>query len=465
MGADARKRRVLGVVCLATALVILSINLPSVILPVLGDELGASFAEQQWVINAYALSLAALLLTAGSLADRLGRKRVFVWGLVWFLLASLLCGLAWGPVVLDLARGAQGVGGAALFAGSLALLAEEFRGTERGGALGVWSAAIAASIAAGPLVGGALSETLGWRWAFFLCVALTVPAIPLAIANLSESRDPAAGGIDLIGVATLAAGVFFLVFALVGGNDRGWTNPMTLGALGLGVLLLAGYLLVERIERHPMLDLSLFRIPTFVGASLVAFFASGAIFATLVFAPRYFIEAEGASAFGAGLRLLPFALSAFLASVIVGRISGRLSPRLFMGIGMVLVGFGLMLMHGVDPSSEWTRLAPGLAVSGVGLGLVNPLLAAAALGVVGPERSGMAAGINNTFRQLGAAFGVAGLGAVLQGAETRSSGAGANPAQAFVDGFNDVLLFGAAIAFVCALLAVTLVRERDYVAT
>ena len=279
MGVDARKRRVLGVVCLATVLVILSINLPSVILPALGDKLGASFAEQQWVINAYALSLAALLLTAGSLADRLGRKRVFVWGLVWFLLTSLLCGLAWGPVVLDLARGAQGVGGAALFAGSLALLAEEFRGAERGRALGIWSAAIAASIAAGPLVGGALSETLGWRWAFFLCVALTVPAIPLAIANLSESRDPEAGGIDFIGVATLAAGVFFLVFALVGGNDRGWTNPMTLGALGLGVLLLAGYLLVEKIERHPMLDLSLFRVPTFVGASLVAFFASAVIFA------------------------------------------------------------------------------------------------------------------------------------------------------------------------------------------
>lgn len=462
---EARKRRVLGVVCLATVLVILSINLPSVILPALGDELRASFAEQQWVINAYALSLAALLLTAGSLADRLGRKRIFVWGLVWFLLSSLLCGLAWEPVVLDLARGAQGVGGAALFAGSLALLAQEFRGAERGRALGVWSAAIAASIAVGPLVGGALTETFGWRWAFFLCVALTLPAIPLAIANLSESRDPEAGGIDWIGVATLATGVFFLVFALVGGNDRGWGSPMTLITLALGVVLLAAYLLVEKVERQPMLDLSLFRVPTFVGASLVAFFVSAAIFATLVFAPRYFIDAGGVSPFGAGLRLLPFALSAFLASVTVGRIADRLSPRIFIGVGMSLVGVGLTLLYGVDPNSEWTRLAPGLAVSGVGLGLVNPLLAAAALGVVGPERSGMAAGINNTFRQLGAAFGVAGLGAVLQGVQTRASRAGVNPAQAFVDGFNEVLLFGAAIAFVGALLAVALVRSQDYVAS
>ena len=465
MGANARKRLVLGVLCLATALVTLSLNLPAVILPALGDNLRASFAEQQWVINAYALSLAALLLTAGSLADRLGRKRVFVWGLVWFLLTSLLCGLAWEPVVLDLARGAQGVGGAAMFAGSLALLAQEFRGAERGRALGVWGAALAASIAAGPLVGGALGGTFGWRWAFFLCVALTLPTIPLAIANLTESRDSKAGGIDWIGVATLATGVFFLVFALVGGNDRGWGTPMTLGALALGVLLLAAYLLVEKIERHPMLDLSLFRVPTFVGASLVAFFVSAAIFATLVFAPRYFIEAEGATPFGAGLRLLPFALSAFLASVIVGRVADRLSPRLFIGIGMVLVGLGLMLLHGVDPSSEWTRLAPGLVVSGGGLGLVNPLLAAAALGVVGPERSGMAAGINNTLRQLGVAFGVAGLGAVLQGAQARATAAGVNPTQAFVDGFNAVLVFSAVIAVVGALLAVTLVRPRDYVAS
>ena len=465
MGLEARKRRVLGVVCLATVLVILSINLPSVILPTLGPDLGASFAQQQWVINAYALSLAALLLTAGSLADRLGRKRIFVWGLVWFLFSSLSCGLAWSPLVLDLARGAQGVGGAALFASSLALLAEEFQGPERGGALGIWSAAIAASIAAGPLVGGALSETLGWRWTFFLCVVLTLPAIPLAIASLSESRDPEAGGIDWIGVATLATGVFFLVFALVGGNDRGWGSPMTLGALVLGALLLATYLLVEEVERHPMLDLSLFRVPTFVGASLVAFFVSAAVFAALVFAPRYFIDAEGTSAFGAGLRLLPFALSAFLASVIVGRIADRLSPRLFIGVGMTLVGVGLVLVHGVEATSEWTRLAPGLAISGIGLGLVNPLLAAAALGVVSPARSGMAAGINNTFRQLGAAFGVAGLGAVLQGAETRASAAGVNPAQAFVNGFNEILLLGAAIAFFGALLAVMLVRPRDYIAS
>ncbi len=462
-GLDARRRWVLGIVCLATALVILSINLPSVILPTLGRELGASFAEQQWVVNAYALSLAALLLTAGSLADRLGRKRVFVWGLVWFLLSSLLCGLAWSPLALDLARGAQGVGGAVLFAGSLAILAEEFRGPERGSALGVWSAAIAASIAAGPLIGGALGETLGWRWAFFLCVVLTLPAIPSAVAKLSESRDPNAGGIDGVGVATLASGVFFLVFALVGGSDRGWASPTILGALALGALLLAGYVLAEKVERDPMLDLALFRVPTFVGASLVAFFVSSAVFATLVFAPRYFIEVQGASPFGAGLRLLPFALSALAASVVVGRISGRLSPRVFIGVGMALVGVGLALVHGVGADSGWARLAPGLAVSGVGLGLVNPLLAAAALGVVAPARSGMAAGVNNTFRQLGAAFGVAGLGAVLQGGQARSSAAGASPAAAFADGFNEVLLAGAAIAFVGALLAVWLVRPRDYV--
>ncbi len=156
--------------------------------------------------------------------------------------------------------------------------------------------------------------------------------IPLAIAKLSESRDPEVGGIDLVGAATLAAGVFFLVFALVGGNERGWGSPTILGALVLGALLLAGYVLAEKVERDPMLDLALFRVPTFVGASLVAFFVSSAVFATLVFAPRYFIEVEGASPFGAGLQLLPFALSAFAASVVVGRISGFLPPRVFIEV-------------------------------------------------------------------------------------------------------------------------------------
>lgn len=453
---------VLAVVCVATALVILSVNMPSIILPALEEDLGASFAEQQWVVNAYALSLAALLLTAGSLSDRVGRKRVFVWGLVLFALSSLLCGLSWSPLVLDVARGAQGIGGAALFAGSLAILGEEFRGPERGGALGVWSAAIAAAIAAGPLIAGAASQTLGWRWTFFLCVVLAVPTIRLAATHLVESRDPSAGGIDLIGVATLASGVFFAVFALVSGNGRGWASPTVLVALALGALLLAGYLLAERLEREPMLDLSLFRVPTFVGASAVAFFVSAAVFAMLVFAPRFFLDVEGASPLGAGARMLPFALSAFASSVLVGRVSSRLPPRASLGAGMALVGLGLALMHGVGVGSDWTELAPGLAVAGAGLGLVNPLLAAAALGIVPPERGGMAAGVNNTFRQLGVAFGVAGLGAVLQGGQARAAAGGAPTAEAFVEGFNGVLLAGAALALVGAFLAVLLVRPKDY---
>lgn len=461
---DARRLWVLVIACVATALVILSINLPTVILPEIAADLSASFAEQQWVVNAYALSLAALLLTAGSLSDRLGRKRVFVAGLVWFLFSSLLCGLAWSPVVLDLARAAQGAGGAVLFAGSLAILGEEFQGSERGGALGIWGAVVGAATAAGPLFGGALSATLGWRWAFHLCVVLALPTIVLAVLHLAESSDRVSGGIDWIGVATLGAGVFFVVFALVGGNDRGWGSPVTLGALSLGVLFLAGYVLAEKVERDPMLDLSLFRVPTFVGASLVAFSVSGAVFAMLVFAPQFFLDAEGASSFGTGLRMLPFGLAAFATSVLAGRISERLPIRALLGTGMALVGLGLALMYGVEASSGWERLAPGLAIAGAGLGLVNPLLADAALGVVSAARGGMAAGINNTFRQFGISVGVAGLGAILQNGQTNSLSETASQAEAFVAGFNQALLVGAAIAFVGALLAVLLVRPSDFAA-
>ena len=181
---DSRRRWVLTVVSLASVLVILAIQMPSVVLPEIGEDLGASFAELQWVVNAYALTLAALLLAAGSLSDRLGRKRVFIWGLGVFLASSLLCALAWSPPVLDLARAAQGVGGATLFAGSLAILGTEFQGPARGRALGLWGAAVAAGIAAPPLVGGALGTALGWRAIFFFCFVLTLPAVAtLAIAS------------------------------------------------------------------------------------------------------------------------------------------------------------------------------------------------------------------------------------------------------------------------------------------
>lgn len=328
--------------------------------------------------------------------------------------------------------------------------------------MGIWGAVVGAGIAMGPLVGGLFGDTLGWRWAFYLCFVLALPTTALAVAYLAESSDPAGGGIDWIGAATLGVGVFFVVFALVGGNDRGWGSPIILGAFALGALFLAGYLVAEKLERDPMLDLALFRVPTFVGASLAAFSVSAAVFAMLVFAPRFFLDVEGASPLGAGLRMLPYGLAALTVSVLTGRISNRLPIRAFLGIGMALVGLGLALMHGVEAGSGWERLVPGLVVSGAGLGLVNPLLASAALGVVPSSQAGMAAGINNTFRQFGVSVGVAGLGAVLQHGQARSAAEGASRGEAFVIGFNHSLLVGAAIAFFGALSAVLLVRPRDF---
>jgi EmrB/QacA subfamily drug resistance transporter len=440
-------------------MLLLDITVVNVALPKIQADLHTSFTDLEWVVDAYALLLATCVLIAGTLGDLLGRKRVFISGVALFTLASALCGSATTPLFLNLARGLQGVGGAIMFAVSLAILSQEFHGRERGTAFGIWGATVGAAVAIGPLVGGALTEWAGWRWIFFVNLPIGIACVFGALAYLHESRDEQHGGFDWLGFVFLTGGLFSLVLALLRGNGWGWGSGRTLGLLAAAIVCLGAFAAVELVQKAPMFDLSLFRNPSFTAAQIIAFTISSAMFSQFLFLTLYIQNQLHYSPLQAGLRFLPLSLLAFVIAPISGRLSARIPVRILFGAGMSLVGIALLLMHGLTPSSGWTHLLPGFIVGGIGIGLVNPPLASTAVSVVEPRRAGMASGINNTFRQVGIATGIAGLGAIFQ-----SHVHGADRA-AFVSGLNAILLVAAFVAFFGAIAGLALVRGRDFVRT
>jgi EmrB/QacA subfamily drug resistance transporter len=495
-----RKWWTLGAVCVATFMLLLDITVVNTALPKIQQDLGGSFSDLQWVIDAYALSLAALVLTAGSLADRLGRRRVFVAGLVIFSAASLLCALAPDPTFLNLARGLQGIGGAIMFAVSLALVAQEFPGgPERGMAMGIYGASIGVSVAVGPLVGGALTDGLGWQSVFLVNVPVGIATVAITYWKLRESRDPNASRIDWGGVVTFSAALLVLVLALVRGNDEGWGSPLIVSLLAAAAALLAAFIAIERRVAEPMLPLGLFRRRAFTGVQLAAFAVSASMFSLFLYLTLYLQNFLGYSAVDAGLRYLPITVGAFVLAPISGMALAKVQARYLMAAGLGLTGAGLLLMGGLNVDSGWTALLAGFVVAGIGVGLLNPVVADVALSVVPKERSGMAAGINDTFRQVGVAVGVAAWGAIFLGAgaaktqslaggavdhdqareliEASSSGAlpqalaqlpaGARDSvraateQGFISGLNEILLIGGLLCLIGTGLALWLVRERE----
>jgi EmrB/QacA subfamily drug resistance transporter len=498
----ARKWWTLVAVSAATFMLLLDITVVNVALPSIREDLDAGFTDLQWVIDAYALTLAALVLTAGSLADRLGRRRVFAAGLGVFTVASLLCALAPDPTFLNVARALQGVGGAAMFAVSLALIAQEFpAGRDRGMAMGLYGASIGVAVAIGPLVGGALTDGLGWESIFLLNVPVGAAAIAVTFLKLRESRDPHATRIDWPGVVTFSAALLLLVLALLRGNDEGWGSTPIVALLAGAAAGLAAFVVVERRVSEPMLPLELFRGPAFTGVQLAAFAVSSSIFALFLYLTLYLQSYLGLSPFEAGLRYLPITLASFVAAPVAGALLSRVQARLMLGAGLAGVGVALLLMGGIEAGSDWTTLLGGFLIAGVAVGLINPVIADVAVSVVPTRQSGMAAGINDTFRQVGVAVGIAVWGAVFVGrgadrvaeltaglpgvggdrprelVEAASSGslhrvlaavppdargAVADAAgQGFIAGLNDVLMLGGLVSLAGAVLALWLVRERD----
>jgi EmrB/QacA subfamily drug resistance transporter len=496
-----RKWWTLIVVCVGTFMLLLDITIVNVALPNIAIDLRASFSDIQWVIDAYALTLAALLLTTGVLGDLLGRRLIFAVGLALFALTSLLCALAPSALFLIIARAGQGVGGAIMFATSLALLAQEFQGRERGTAFGAWGATIGASAAIGPLLGGALTEAFGWASVFYINVPIGIAAAILTMTKLAESKDPRGKRVDWIGTVTFTAALFLLVFAIIRGNPEGWGSTMIVSLLVAAVALLVIFLISQFVQENAMLDLTLFRKPTFDGAAIVAFAVSGSMFAMFLYLTLFLQTDLGLSPLQTGLRFLPVTVVSFFVAALSGNLSTRVPVRLLLSLGLLLVGTGLLLMRGLTGSSEWTALLPGFVVAGAGVGLINPALASTAIGVVPPQRSGMASGINSTFRQVGIATGIAVLGAVFESAISSRlapalagspeaghvnalahavAGGGAPgviagvPAgqrahatvaihDAFAGAMNEILLVAAILALAGAVLALVLIRTRDFV--
>jgi EmrB/QacA subfamily drug resistance transporter len=497
----ARKWWTLLAVSVATFMLLLDITVVNTALPSIQRDLSASFTDLQWVIDAYTLALAAVVLTAGSIADRVGRRAVFAGGLGIFALASLAAGLAPDATFLNIARAVQGVGGAAMFAVSLALVAQEFAaGRQRATAMGVYGATIGAAVAVGPLVGGAITEALGWRWVFFLNVPIGIAALAVTFAKLRESRNPNATRVDWLGLASFSTALLLLVLALLRGNDDGWASAPILTLLVAAAVMLAAFAVIERRVPEPMLPLELFRSPAFTGVQLAAFAVSASLFALFLYLTLYLQNYLGYSPLQAGLRYLPVTLAPFFVAPLAVALMARMQARVLMAIGLTGVGGGLLLMSGLSSSSGWTALLPGFIVAGVGIGLLNPVIADVAVSVVPKERSGMAAGINDTFRQVGVAVGVAAWGAIFlaRGADKISTLAPGTPAAAgphsrqlleavsdgqlgqalsslphatralvasatregFLSGLNSVLVIGAMLAFSGAVLALWLVREH-----
>src|ERR687896_249425 len=406
----------LGVVSVATFMLLLDITVVNTALPSIEEDLGATFTELQWVVDAYTLPLAALVLTAGVLADRLGRRRVFAAGLVIFTVASLLAGFAPDPTFLNLSRGLQGVGGAIMFAVSLALIAQEFKpGRERGMAMGVYGATIGVSVAFGPVVGGALVEGIGWESIFFLNVPVGIAAVALTYAKLAESRDPNASRIDWAGLVTFSSALFLLVFGLLRGNEEGWGSTMIVGLLGGAAALLVVFIAIETRVKQPMLPLHLFRKPAFTGVQFAALAVSASMFALFLYLTFYLQGYLGHDPLEAGLRYLPFTIVNFFVAAATGALISKVPARVMLSVGLGVTGLGLLLMGGLDPTDEWTALLGGFLLGGAGVGLINPVIADVALSVVPKEQSGMAAGINDTFRQVGIAVGIAAWGAIFLG--------------------------------------------------
>jgi EmrB/QacA subfamily drug resistance transporter len=413
LAATPRQRWTLVLACTAVFMLLLDITVVSVALPSIQRDLKASLPDLQWVSAAYALVLAVLLLPAATLGDRLGRRRLFLAGLVVFTAGSLACALASTALALELFRALQGVGGAVLFATGTPLLRAEFSGAALARALGAFGATIGAAAALGPLAGGILTDTWGWRSIFFINLPIGLAAFLGGVARLRESRNPAGGRADWAGTALVTGALTALMFALIRGNALGWASPAIVGLFATGGVAFSAFVVYElRIAVAPMADLRLFARRSFAATGFVAFAISATVIGMIIYLSLFLQNTLGYSPVQGGLRLLPMFLVSFTVALVTGRLIGRVPMRVLLGVPMAAASAGLASMANLTADSTWLTLLAGFILLGIGLGITSTALASAALSAVEPARAGMAAGLVNTLRQVGTATGVAVLGAI-----------------------------------------------------
>jgi EmrB/QacA subfamily drug resistance transporter len=451
---ETRKWWTLGAVAFGLFMIMLDNTVVNVALPAIQEDLAADLSELEWIVAGYALTFAALMLTGGKLADLLGRRLIFVVGLAIFTLSSLGCGLADSGEVLIAARIVQGVGAALMNPATLSIISATFPAHQRGMAIGIWAGVSALALAIGPLVGGLLTEHASWHWIFFINVPVGVVAIAASFLLIDETKDTSeVQRLDLPGLLASGVGLFSLTYALIEANTYGWTSGRILVAFAVAAVGLVGFVLLERHQRTPMLDLSLFRNSTFAGANAVMLLVALAMFGVFFFVSLYMQNVLGYSAVQAGAAFLPMTLLIVLIAPIAGKSSDRFGSRWLMGAGMTLLAVQLFYFSRLGLEESFWALLPAMLVGGVGMALVMTPSAAAAMSGVPVDKVGVGSAVLNSARQVGGSVGIALIGAIIA-----HQAGGRQTAEAFMDGFSAALVVASLIALAGAALAVLTIR-------
>src|SRR5918995_938504 len=409
-----RKWWTLAAMCFALFMIMLDNTVVNVALPSIQDDLGASLSALEWTVNAYTLTFAVLLVTGGRLGDIFGRRRVFLIGVAIFALASATIGFAPSEGWLVASRALQGVGAAFMMPGTLSIISNAFPPEERGKAIGTWAGVSAIALAAGPLLGGWLTEEVSWRAIFFLNLPVAVGAVVVTLFAAEESRDETVGRtVDIPGIAGITVGLTALVFALVEGNSWGWGSPGIIGLLALSVAAFAAFVAIERRSAAPVVDFDALRSKQFLGANVVAFMVSFGMLAMFFFLALYMQNILGFSPLEAGVRFLPATVVVIFAGPIAGRLADRIGPRPLMVAGMLIVSASLLWQSRIEVDTSYAFLAPAFVLMGLGMGLVMSPMSMAAMNAVDRTKAGVASGTLSMFRMVGGTFGVAALGALV----------------------------------------------------
>jgi EmrB/QacA subfamily drug resistance transporter len=443
----------LAITSIAVFMVTLDNLVVTTAIPVLREDLHASLSGLQWTVNAYTLTFAVLLLTGAALGDRFGRRRLLVIGIAIFTVSSAAAALAPSILALDIARAAQGLGGAIVMPLTLTILSASVPAERRGLALGIWGGISGLAVALGPLVGGAIVSGISWHWIFWLNVPIGLVLAPLILLRLDESRGPASR-LDLPGLALASAGLVGIVWGLVRANEVGWTSAGIVGSFVLGAALLVCFVAWELRTEHPMLPMRFFRNRTFALANVASLFMFFGMFGAIFFISQFFQTVQGLSPFQSGLRILPWTAMPMLVAPIAGALSDRIGGHRLMGAGLALQAVGLAWIAAVStPTTPYVEFIGPFLISGVGMALFFAPVANVILSSVRPEQEGQASGANNAIRELGGVFGVAVLAAVF----TVNGGYGSG--QQFVDGMNPAVMIGAALVAVGAIAAFAIKRS------
>ncbi len=451
----------LAAVTFGLFMIMLDNTVVNVALPSMQDDLGISQAGLEWVVNAYALTFGVLLLSGGKLADLFGRRRIFIVGLVIFTASSLACGLATGSAMLIAARTVQGVGAAMMNPATLSIITATFAPRQRGMAIGIWAGVSAMALAIGPLVGGILTEKVNWSWIFFINVPIGVIGILAARLFIDETRDTShEQRLDLPGLLTSGIGLFALTYALISTNHHPWGSPLVLSMFAIAAVALTAFVLLELHQRLPMLDLTLFKNPTFAGANTVMLLTGLAMFGIFFYNSIFFQRVIGYSAIQTGAIFLPMTLTVMFVAPAAGKFSDRVGSRWLMAAGMLLLTASLLTFAQLTTGSNFWDVLPALLLGGVGMGLVMTPTTAAAMGSVPVAKAGVGSAVINSMRQVGGSLGIAVMGAVV--ATQVQDRQGPRLAEQFTAGYHDALYVAAAITLSASVVAVSLVRKVEH---